>query len=410
MTARMDCTVAFRCRLALDRYRVGFEQCPFMGSPPRKKKSGKGKKVRVPFRRNRAKPPRVKGWTDKAHQAEDHEVDADSSQNVVAKGDLSRHRTVIVYDDDTVGEGLHRGIVVAMRGLYADVDDGRCIRPCTVRRILRTRLIEERHPVTVGDHVCFRIETKTDHAAQEGVIESVDARKGVLRRRARRRIQAIVANVDQVIIVSSAREPTPKPNLIDRYIVASLAGDIAPVICMNKIDLDADDSASVALERYDNLGYPVLRTSAITGEGIDKLRETLAGKASVIAGQSGVGKSSLLNAIQPGLRLRVGDIIEQIGKGRHTTSIATLIRLEVGGYVVDTPGIRSFDLSIIPRSEFEAYFVEFVEHVADCKFPDCTHTHESDCAVKAAVERGDIHPDRYESYIQMFEEPGTGGS
>jgi ribosome biogenesis GTPase len=162
------------------------------------------------------------------------------------------------------------------------------------------------------------------------------------------------------------------------------------------------------LERYRDLEYPTLLTSAVTGEGIDSLREVLKDKASVIAGQSGVGKSSLLNVVQPGLKLRIGDIIEQIGKGRHTTSTASLIRLEVGGYVVDTPGIRSFDLSIIPRNEFEAYFVEFVYRLADCKFPDCTHRHESDCAIKAAVERGEIRPERYESYVQMFEEPGTG--
>ena len=234
----------------------------------------------------------------------------------------------------------------------------------------------------------------------------VDPRRGVLRRRARKRVHTIVANVDQAIIVTSAREPTPKPNLIDRYIVAAHAGEITPVICMNKIDLD-DGEAAELLDRYQSLGYTTLRTSASRGDGIDALREALHGKSSVVAGQSGVGKSSLLNAIQPDLGLRTGDVMQQTQKGRHTTTTARLIRLDCGGYVIDTPGIRSFDLTVIPREEFEAHFIEFVDIVADCKFPDCTHTHEDDCALKAAVERGDVHPERYRSYLQMYEDPGT---
>ncbi len=393
----------------LDIRVVRLEEYRSMGSSPRKRSSKAGKKVRVRFRRNRSKPGRVKDWTKQARQADDHEVDADRSERVVAKGDLSRQRTIIVHDDE--GEchpDLRRGTVIAMRGLYAEVDDGERVWPCTVRRLLRTRLIGEKHPVTVGDRVRFRVETGGDEATQKGVIEAVDKRRGLLRRRTGRRTQTIVANVDRAIIVSSAREPLPKPHLIDRYIVASLAGDVTPVICMNKVDLDHDGSGAAVLKRYTDLGHLTLRTSAITGEGIDSLREVLKDSASVIAGQSGVGKSSLLNVVQPGLKLRVGDIIEQTSKGRHTTSTASLIRLELGGYVVDTPGVRSFDLSIIPRNEFEAYFVEFVDRLADCKFPDCTHIHEADCAVKAALERGEIHPERYESYVQMFEEPGVG--
>lgn len=372
-----------------------------------RRSSKEGEKVRVPFRRNRASRPRPKDWTQQGQESDGREVDSPTSENVVAKGELSRRRTVIVHDDAADRPGLHQGMVVTMSGLYADVDDGDRLWTCTVRRILRTRLIQSRHPVTVGDRVRFTVESDTKGVAKEGVIESVEPRTGQLCRRVGRRIQTIVANVDLAIIVSSAAEPPPKPNLIDRYIVSSLVGGITPVICMNKIDLDVDGYAASLLERYACLGYRTLRTSASDGGGMDDLREVLRGKACVIAGQSGVGKSSLLNALQPGLALRVGAMIEKFDKGRHTTTTASLIRLDFGGYVVDTPGIRSFDVSDVPRQQLEAYFVEFVPFVPNCKFPDCSHTHENDCSVKAAVERGDIHPDRYASYVRLFTEPDS---
>ncbi len=371
-----------------------------MASSPRKKKSKGTKKVRVPLRRNRSSAPRTKNWTGRLRTGE--EIEAAHRENVVAKGALSRQRTIIVRDDGALAEGLRRGTVVAMRGLYADVDSGDRTWSCTVRRMLRTRLIKNRHPVTVGDHVHFSVREKYDGVAAEGVIEAVDPQVGVLQRRSGRRIHTIVANVDQVIIVTSAAQPRPKPHLIDRYIVSALAGNITPIICLNKIDLDG--SAVTVLERWLNLGYTALATSAVTGRGIDGLRAILKGKESGLAGQSGVGKSSLLNAVQPGLALRTADVSRQTGKGRHITTTAQLIRLDIGGYVVDTPGIRSFDLSIVGKHELEAYFVEFVDRLTDCKYPDCTHTHELECAIKSAVDSGEIDPDRYKSYLALFDE------
>ncbi len=388
-----------------------------MSSSSSKKPAKSGKKVRVEFRRNRSTRRRKTDWTRQAREAEGHEIEAERSERVVAKGSLSRRRTVTIRDEG--GElpvGLSRGTVIAMRGLYAEVDEGGHVWTCTVRRVLRTRLIGERQPVTVGDHVCFRTRqssrpVKTEASKptprgegtnREGVIESVDPRQGQLRRKVGRRVHTIVANVDQAIIVSSANQPPPKPHLIDRYIVATLVGDITPVICINKVDLDLDGLAGELLQRYAGLGYTTILSSAVTGEGIDALRDALKDKASVIAGQSGVGKSALLNAVEPGLRLKTGDVSEQTRKGRHTTTTATLIRLAIGGYVVDTPGVRSFDLSMVGRYEFESYFVEFLDHVPNCKFPDCTHTHEDCCTVKQAVERGEIHPERYESYVRLF--------
>lgn len=378
---------------------------------PRTPKSGsekgpkKGKKVRVSLRRNRSKPARISDWTRRARQAEDHVADTESSENVVARGDLSRRRTVILSDEDAAAaDSLLPGTVVAMRGLFADVDDGDRTLPCTVRRMLRTRLIDERHPVTVGDRVRFRLREKRGRLVSEGVIEAVEPRRGRLCRKVGRRIHTLVANVDYAVIVASADQPAPKPHLIDRYLVAAHAGEITPVICMNKIDLDANGAARSLLERYASMGYRTICTSATRGMGVVDFRTLLMDKATVLAGQSGVGKSALLNAIQPGLRLKTGDVVGQTSKGRHTTTTATLLRLDVRGYVVDTPGTKSFDLSTVPQNELELHFVDLAAHVAGCKFPDCTHTHEADCAVKRAVETGRIHSERYESYVRLFEE------
>jgi ribosome biogenesis GTPase len=379
-----------------------------MGNAEESKPPKRPKKVRVEFRRNRTTRKRQRDWTREALEAEDHEVDTNASETVRAKGSLSRKRTVLDHGEQSLeARGLRCGVVIAMRGLYADVDDGTKVWPCTVRRVLRTRLIEERHPVTVGDRVHFRPSAESTGVVQEGVIEDREPRTGILQRQSGRRLQTIVANVDYVVVVSSAGEPYPKPHLIDRYIVAAHAGEITPVVCMNKMDLDENGSAAALLERYAALDYRTLFTSTVTGVGLDELRTLLAGRASVLSGQSGVGKSSLLNAIQPGLQLRVGQVADQTQKGRHTTVTARLIPLEVGGYVVDTPGVRSFDMTAVDPGQVEAYFREFVPLVPDCKYPDCTHIHENGCAIKNGVESGAVHPDRYASYVRILEDPAS---
>ncbi|HUU82719.1 MAG TPA: ribosome small subunit-dependent GTPase A [Phycisphaerae bacterium] len=362
-----------------------------------------GRKVRVPFRRNRARPRRVKDWIRQVSDA-DQGLDTLASESVVAKGDLSRQRTVIVPKDGAESAPSHRGTVVAVRGLVAEVDDGSRIWVCTLRRVLKTRVIARHHPIAAGDRVAFTVESDKDGVTREGVIESVAPRHGELKRRVGRRDRTIATNVDQVIIVTSTEMPPPKPHLIDRYLLATLAGGMRPVICMNKIDLEEGAEVGRIVRLYESLGYPTLRTCAISGAGVDRFREVLRDKASVVAGQSGVGKSSLLNMVQPGLKLRVGDIIEQTTKGRHTTSTAQLLRLDFGGYVVDTPGVKSFDVACVPLAEIEMHFVEFSERLANCRFPDCTHIHEPDCAIQAAVEAGDIDAGRYESYVRIFQE------
>ncbi|RJP36040.1 MAG: ribosome small subunit-dependent GTPase A [Phycisphaerales bacterium] len=359
-----------------------------------------GRKVRVDFRRNRTQPPRTKDWTRRALEVEDHELDEGAEERVLAKGDLSRRRTIIV--DGPQDTSLAGGVVIALRGQFSEVDDGRRVWMCTVRRVVRTLFSKRRHPLAVGDRVLFRPIEATGEDHSEGVIEAVEPRRGELKRRVKRRIHTIVANVDQVIIVSATDQPPVKPHLIDRYVVSAAADDVAPAICLNKMDLAPE--AEAVLERYRVLGYETLTTCALSGEGVDRLRELLAGRASAIVGQSGVGKSALLNAVQPGLGLRVGEVSQDTGKGRHTTTTATLIRLEVGGYIADTPGVRSFDLSTVGRHDLERLFIEFAPLVEHCKFPDCSHTHEGQCAIKAAVEGGTIHPERYESYVRLYQE------
>jgi ribosome biogenesis GTPase len=212
----------------------------------------------------------------------------------------------------------------------------------------------------------------------------------------------LVANVDQAVIVMSLVEPDLKPHLLDRYLVSAEQGGLKPVICLNKADLVDAAPIQHLIGLYSQLGVVILLTSVVTGEGIDRLRERLRGRQSVFSGQSGVGKSSLLNAIQPGLGLRVREVSETTQKGRHTTTTAELLRLDGGGWVVDTPGVRQLQPWGIQPEEVEGYFPEFRPFVALCSYPDCTHTHEDRCAVKRAVERRQISDHRYLSYLGIY--------
>lgn len=367
-----------------------------------KRRAGTGRrKVRVDFRRNRTKPAREKDWTSFAEGGAKADSDPRAGERVVTKGALSRKRTVVVHDADPEGAvQAHRtGTVVTLFGRVAHVDDGERVWPCTVRRVLRTRRIADRGVVTVGDRVRFTV-AERDGVEAEGVIESIEPRRGELKRVTRRREHTVVANVDQVVIVASA--DSPKPHLVDRYIVSTLHGRMMPVVCLNKIDLITPAEVEAFLSVYARLGYATLGSSAVERRGIDDLAERLAGRSSVLAGQSGVGKSSLLNALQPGLGLKVGSLAMETSKGRHTTTRATLLKLDIGGYVVDTPGVRSFDLGQVPRERLEEYFREFVDMVPHCRFADCTHIHEVGCAVRGAVDAGRIDRRRYGSYVRLF--------
>lgn len=308
------------------------------------------------------------------------------------------------------GEELQRGRVlsIASQGIIVE-SDGKNYT-CTLRGVLKKEKTQFKNLVTVGDFVLF--EASDNH---EGFIAHVEPRRTVLSRAenlSRRKEQLIAANIDQVIITVSVVSPELKPPLVDRYIIATQKGGMIPVIAVNKIDLLANTNDDPYIERekelfqaflqaYEAAEIRVIAVSVETGEGIDKLKEAMKDKASVFSGQSGVGKSSLINAVT-GKDLRIGDLVGKTNKGSHTTTTAQLIPLDIGGWCIDTPGIKSFGVWDLDKEVVEHYFPEIFHCGAQCKFPDCSHLHEVDCAVVAAVEKGEISWMRYESYQSLM--------
>ncbi len=201
--------------------------------------------------------------------------------------------------------------------------------------------------------------------------------------------------------MASAAEPDLKPHLIDRFLVTAEKSEIRPLICINKMDLVDGAELQPMVGVYAQMGYQVLQVSAKTGMNVGQVRDALSGQETVICGQSGVGKSSLLNAVQPGLNLRTATVSPDTEKGRHTTTTAVLLPLPFGGYVVDTPGIRQFQLWDVIPEEVAGYFRDIRPYVSFCRFPNCSHTHESECAVKHAVADGRLDMRRYDSYCHM---------
>lgn len=276
---------------------------------------------------------------------------------------------------------------------------------------IRGRLKQERKGtalVAVGDWVTISV-----NPDGTGLIESVAERERVLsrarpspssRHMLKDQEQVVVANPDQVVFVFSIRQPEPSLRKLDRFLVVAEMNELPALICVNKIDLAEPGEAQEMFRLYEEIGYPVLYVSAVRGDGIDQLREALTGKISVLAGSSGVGKSSLLNAMQPGLGLAVREVSSATEKGMHTTRHAELFPLDGGGYVADTPGIRGLAVFDVEPQELDAYFREIAPLVSECQFSDCTHQHEPNCAVRAAVEEGRISPQRYESYLRLREE------
>jgi ribosome biogenesis GTPase len=378
----------------------------------------KKKTVRADFRKNRSVRTRRTDWTRQFAGDRLDEERLQQQERITGKGELTRRRTVRgdrLHTGDEPGLDVHlevdeaaccRGRVLSVYGLASTVEDEEGRRwQCATRRLLKTLSTELRHVVAVGDRVLFRPVENTE--PPEGLIERVEPRHGSLCRTSRGRQQVIVTNVDQLLIVSSAAEPRLKPNLIDRLLIAAEKGRVRPIVCINKIDLVEPASVQPLVGVYSQMGYEVLVLSAKTGFGVDRFCRVLKGQESVVAGQSGVGKSSLLNAVDPNLGLRVRPVSPDTQKGRHATSSARLLPLACGGYVVDTPGMRQFQLWDVIREEVAGYYRDLRPYVSLCRFPDCTHTHEDDCAVKGAVADGRLDERRYDSYCHLIGEDGN---
>ncbi len=276
-------------------------------------------------------------------------------------------------------------ILRSLSGFY-DVQTETGMVTCRARGILR----KVGHTPLTGDLVEITVEKG------KGMVEKILPRKNSF-------VRPAVANIDMLVIFAANVNPVTEPYLIDR--VAAIAGDqgVQVVLCVNKCDLDP---ALDLVRIYENAGFPVIRTSAETGEGVERLRGIIGGKLVAFTGNSGVGKSSILNRLAPELNLATGEVSEKLGRGRHTTRHVELYQLESGTYVADTPGFSSFDtdqMEVILKENLQYAFPDFGPYVGKCRFDDCSHRKEPDCAVRAAFESGSIEKTRYDSYLKLYE-------
>jgi ribosome biogenesis GTPase len=367
----------------------------------------KGSKKRAEFRKKYQGRVRGGDLTRQFQVGDQNDLaDVQQGERVSGKGDLTRKRTVAgVHDSPAQNDrgdeasDLIAGRVISVHGLKSRVlgDDGKMYE-CAVRQVLKSLSIEQRNVVVAGDRVHLRAETP-----QDGMIQRIEPRRGLISRTSRGRQHVIVANVDYLMIIASAAEPHLKPGLIDRFLLTAEQCEVRPVVVINKVDLVDAAALQQVLGVYASIGYLVLMTSAETGMNVQYLRQLLQGKQTVLAGQSGVGKSSLLNKIHPGLGLSVAEVSRDNNKGRHTTTAAKLIPIDGGGAVFDTPGIRQFQLWDIAASEVGGLMPEFRPYVSACRYPNCLHLAEQDCAVKEAVADGRIDARRYDSYCHLLE-------
>jgi ribosome biogenesis GTPase len=301
------------------------------------------------------------------------------------------------------------GTVIRAGAGHCTVVAGGVVYHCKLRGRLKLGRKTAQTVVVVGDRV--RITPLPADAValdqRNGVVEEVLPRRNKISRRAARRAggrieQVLMANLDQIVAVQSVAEPAPQSGFVDRLLVAAERYGAAGVLCLNKIDLDPDAAADPRWDYYGDLGYVVVRTSAKTGAGCEDLARELQEKTSLLLGASGVGKSSLLNVIEPGLKLAVAAVTEKTGLGRHTTSRTELFPLAAGGFLADSPGLRGFDPWDIEPSDLSDYFRDFREAAHNCRYRTCRHRDEPDCGVKNAVVSGSIPVWRHAAYLALL--------
>jgi ribosome biogenesis GTPase / thiamine phosphate phosphatase len=303
------------------------------------------------------------------------------------------------------------------QGIAIEVGRRRCVvepdHPCDgfeVACLLSPDLAARQHEeLAVGDRVVFSPGIGDDTAR---LVRVLPRQSSLARPDPRRpgRLRVIVANVDVVVIVVSIASPPLHPRLIDRYLIAVARGGAQALVCVNKIDLrnEPDGADPAVLEPYRAVGVTVIETSPTTGVGIDDLRAALTGRVCAFVGHSGVGKSSLVNALCPDIETQVGAVSDASQRGRHTTTQSQMYTLDDGIRIIDTPGVRSFSVEDVTPEEIRASFYEFDRWAAECRYRNCTHTHEPGCAVRAAAERGDVPPARFETYTRMMADGGEG--
>ena len=283
--------------------------------------------------------------------------------------------------------------------------------PAVLRGKVRLENSGSTNPLAIVDRVVYETDGETTEQNPAVIKEILPRRNHLVRKSVNlsKRSQTIAANLDRAVIVVSLLFPELKWPFLDRILVTCGVYGIPAVIALNKVDLYRDEAPELVesfKEVYEGAGYHVIQTSSLTGEGIEELREECRERLSLFSGESGVGKSSLIKAIDPSLNPKTGSISAAHLQGRHTTSLSEMYRLSGGGYVIDTPGIRGFGLVNLEREEIYKYFPEMLRYSDDCRFVPCTHTHEPACAVKQAVDEGLISPERYNSYLGMLEENG----
>ena len=294
-----------------------------------------------------------------------------------------------------------KGVVVRATGSWYEVLCGEQRLQCRIRGKLRLKGVRSTSPVVVGDVVACEKDVDDSY-----VISSIEQRRNYIIRRASnlsKESHIIAANIDQALLVVTLFSPETANEFVDRFLVTCEAYKIPVTILLAKIDLARKRPELIEEFRsiYESAGYPIVEISATEGEGVERVKELLRGKTTLLSGNSGVGKSTLVQAVEPGLDIRTGEISQSHNKGKHTTTFSTMYPLSEGGFIIDTPGIKGFGLIDIEEAELAHYFPEMMRFLPECRFYNCSHTHEPHCAVVEAVERGDISYSRYESYLKM---------